>query len=90
MLNVVHHPNIPDDLSGIQKTDVKKILDAIEKKLVKYPELFGVPLRGLLHEYWKLRVGDYRVIYQTTRGVVYIFAVGDRKLVYRLAGRRLG
>lgn len=90
MLRIQNHPQIPDDLSRIPKTELLKIKAAIEKKLIKYPELFGIPLRGSLRDFWKLRVGDYRVVYQTTKDTIYIFAVGDRKIVYRMAKRRLG
>jgi mRNA-degrading endonuclease RelE of RelBE toxin-antitoxin system len=89
MLELAYHPSIPDDLEKIPKNDLRRIKLAIEKKLLLYPELFGVGLRGILEDFWKLRVGDYRIIYQPQKKTVYLLAVGDRKSVYRTAERRL-
>ena len=36
----------------------------IYKKLTSHPELYGNRLRGTLKGYWKLRVGDWRVVYE--------------------------
>jgi len=53
-------------------------------------------LRHELQGYWKLRVGDYRVIYevQGSRMVVLVVTVGHRRHVYeaaqRIAKRRRG
>ena len=43
------------------------------------------PLRGELAGLHKLRVGDYRVIYQVLRGeqTIVIHAIGHRREIYR-------
>ena len=43
------------------------------------------PLRGKLQEFYRVRSGNYRVIYQVfdDRLVICVVAVGDRKDVYR-------
>jgi mRNA interferase RelE/StbE len=50
---------------------------------------FGDPLTGNLAGFRKLRVGDYRVVYQVQdkKVVVYVLAVGPRrdKEIYRSA-----
>lgn len=42
----------------------QRIRNSIESKLTLAPHQFGEPLRRTLKGYWKLRVGDYRVIYK--------------------------
>ena len=60
----------------------------IEARLSTSPERFGAPLRGSLRGYWKLRVGDYRVVFKVGEGEVWILAVLHRKDVYDRASRR--
>ncbi len=68
-------------LDGSIKKIIKK---AIEDKLVTNPLKFGLPLRRNLLGLFKLRVGNYRIIYQVKKSeiVVLIIAVGHRKQVY--------
>ncbi len=39
--------------------------------------------------YWKLRVGDYRVVYKVSGNNVLILAIINRKEVYPKVGKRL-
>ena len=41
----------------------ERIKRAIERKLMTAPEMYGERLKGTLKDLWKLRVGDYRVIF---------------------------
>jgi mRNA interferase RelE/StbE len=52
------------------------------------PERYGVPLAGTLRGYWKLRVGDYRVVFRVTADAVWILAILHRREVYEAAERR--
>ena len=69
----------------------KRILPAIDTKLAQGPLEFGDPLTGNLVSLRKLRVGDYRVVYQVTNHqvVVYDLAVGPRrdKEIYAAVGK---
>ena len=49
------------------------------------PRLWGEALNGELGEYWRYRIGDYRVIcrIEDAKLVVVITKVGDRKMVYK-------
>lgn len=75
------------DLPDIPPTARKQILDVIRKKLCVNPEQYGEPLRKELFGYWKLRVGDYRVIYKIKKLelIILILKIGPRKdkQVYR-------
>jgi len=44
-----------------------------------------LPLRGNLSGFYKLRVGDYRVIYKLFRNekLLLVYALGHRSTVYR-------
>lgn len=81
------------DFKGIDKSDKQKIIRAIRKKLTSDPENYGNPLKGDLKELWKLRVGQYRIIYeiQADKIVVYVIKVGFRRdeEVYKEAIKRL-
>ena len=70
-----------EDFRKIDKPDQQKIIKAIRKKLTKDPEGFGDPLRGSLKGLWKLRVGQYRVVYEIKKQeiVVYVVKVGFRR-----------
>ncbi len=70
-----------EDFRKIDKPDRQKIIKAIRKKLTRDPEGFGAPLRGGLKGLWKLRVGQYRVVYEIKKQkiVVYVVKVGFRR-----------
>lgn len=89
MLEVVFDTTAAEDLSCFPISDQKKILETIKNKLFKYPELFGAKLRGKLKDYWKLKVGDYRVCYIPGKNKVIIRAIGNRKDIYRILERRI-
>lgn len=62
--------------------DKKRLLKAIEGKLVVDPLTFGKPLRKSLKGCRSLRVGDYRILYIVTKKTVDILAFGHRSNVY--------
>ena len=63
------------------------------EKLAVAPEAYGERLRAELHGYWKLRVGEYRVIYDIRKDVVTVLAlkIGYRRddEVYEQMSKRL-
>jgi mRNA interferase RelE/StbE len=60
----------------------QRIRRAIEQRLMTNPVHFGQSLRQALKGYRKLRVGDYRVIYEIRGAQIRIYAIGHRKDVY--------
>jgi mRNA interferase RelE/StbE len=90
---VIDNLVLEKDFKKIDRADQKRILVAIRKKLATEPKRFGRPLRGELKKYWKLRVGEYRVIYEILEDqvLVYIILVGFRRDedVYKAAVSRL-
>jgi mRNA interferase RelE/StbE len=74
--------SVAKDLKRIGKTNVKRIMDKIDKDLVHNPDRFPT-LSGPFAGMRKYRVGDYRVIFVIIEQSVLILRVQDRKDVYR-------
>ncbi len=78
-----YHPEVKSRdiplLDGKTKARIKK---AIGTRLMIAPHQYGKPLRKTLKGYWKLRVGDYRVVFKITGNEVLILGICHRKEVY--------
>ncbi|MFA6463745.1 MAG: type II toxin-antitoxin system RelE/ParE family toxin [Candidatus Paceibacterota bacterium] len=86
---IQYHPLVVEkDIPKLDPTTRKRIKISIEKKLTTRPEIYGAPLRANLRQYWKLRIGDYRVVYSIKDKTVYILLISHRKDVYLLAENR--
>ena len=85
-----YHPAVGDeDIPKIPRNLRRRIADAIESRLTHAPQQYGSPLRKTLKGYWKLRVGDYRVVYKMDEHEVWILAIRHRKTVYEDILRRV-
>jgi len=82
-----YHPEVARDIAGFPQNIKNRIRKAIEDRLILDPVKFGEPLRRSLSGFRKLRVGDYRVIYQIQVQTVIILKIGHRREVYRKFGR---
>ena len=71
-----------EDLNDMPRNLRQRVLRAIEERLGKAPAHYGVRLRQSLAGLWKLRVGDYRVVYEVKETRVTIWAIRHRKHVY--------
>jgi mRNA interferase RelE/StbE len=88
--NVTYHQDVKDiDLPKINKDIKLRIKKAIEERLMSDPLKYGKPLRKSLKGYWKLRVGDYRVVYKIEESNVIVLAIIHRKEVYKDVKSRL-
>lgn len=89
--DLVYHPDIrAEDLPAINQNLRERIARAIETRLTAAPERYGEPLRGTLKGYWKLRVGDYRVVFKVVKNEVWIYGIMHRRDVYGVIARRFG
>lgn len=87
--DIFYHPRVvSDDIPKLGNTARKQIRRVIETKLALHPEVYGLPLRGTLKKYWKLRIGQYRVVYEIKDNHVRIIVISHRKHVYEMATRR--
>ncbi len=85
-----YHPDVKSiDIPLLDTKLRNRIKRAIETRLTEVPHLYGEPLRKTLHGYWKLRVGDYRVIFKIAGKEVWILGIIHRKKVYEMIERRL-
>ena len=78
-----YHPDVKDkDLPSINKKLKIHIKKAIESRLMTEPQRYGEPLRKTLKGYWKMRVGDYRVVFKIVKKEIWILGIIHRKKVY--------
>ncbi|MGZ9138058.1 MAG: type II toxin-antitoxin system RelE family toxin [Candidatus Deferrimicrobiaceae bacterium] len=77
------HPDVKEiDLPRINVKMRERIRRAIEFRLMTAPQKYGLPLRKNLGGYWKLRVGDYCVVFKVEGEMIYILGIRHRKSVY--------
>lgn len=71
----------------LDKSVQKEIVKFISQRLLpsEDPRLFGKALKGNLFEYWRYRVGDYRIICKIEYGelVIVVVRVAHRREVYK-------
>jgi mRNA interferase RelE/StbE len=75
-------------LAKLDKQVAARILDFLQKRIASAedPRSIGQALRGsALGEFWKYRVGDWRLIcsIQDECITVYVVRIGNRREVYR-------
>jgi mRNA interferase RelE/StbE len=87
---VVYHPLVVKrDIPRLDKSISLRIQSAIEIKLMTRPEIYGIPLRATLKKLWKLRVGDWRIVYEIKNKTVNVLVIAHRGEVYDMANERL-
>lgn len=85
-----YHPDFKAiDIPQLDAKMKTRIKNAIETRLGTEPERYGSPLRKTLHGYWKLRVGDYRVVFKIVGAEVWILGIIHRRKVYEAVEKRL-
>lgn len=85
MYKIEYSKDIEKDLSKVPKTEVAKILTKINR-LSENPRSSGAePLQGKLKSLYRVRHGNYRIIYQIIddRLIVLVVKVSHRREVYR-------
>ncbi|MBN1663982.1 MAG: type II toxin-antitoxin system RelE/ParE family toxin [Deltaproteobacteria bacterium] len=85
-----YHPDVrSEDLPLLDQKARERIRKAIEERLQTAPQDYGEPLRKTLKGFWKLRVGDYRVVFKVIEPEVWILGIRHRKSVYKDIGSRI-
>jgi mRNA interferase RelE/StbE len=86
---LIYHTDVKNaDLPKIDNKNKAMIKRAIEERLATQPEKYGSPLQRTLKGYWKLRVGDYRVIFKISGYDISILGIMNRKSVYSQINKR--
>ena len=83
---LVHEHDIPLINAGVRE----RVGRAILQRPGEAPHEFGTRLRKDLKGFWKLRIGDYRVIFEIHGHEVRIYAIMNRKSVYDSVTKRFG
>jgi mRNA interferase RelE/StbE len=78
---IEYKSSISRDLKHLDKNIAKGILWDLEETLTSDLDA-GVHLSGQFKGLFKLRIGDYRVIYSKTGECVLILRIGPRSTVY--------
>jgi mRNA interferase RelE/StbE len=80
-------PEAKADLAKLGTPEARRVLHFLNTRLQKRdnPRELGEPLKGTFREYWRYRVGDYRIICRLEDGVITVFVlhVGHRGDVYK-------
>ena len=84
-----HQLVVSRDIPHLDSSIAKRIKSAIEQKLMTTPAIYGFPLRGVLKPYWKLRIGDWRIVYTIVSRGVRIIAIAHRREIYSLVEKRI-
>ncbi len=81
VFTVLLHPKAAKELEKIEKPIKSRMTEKL-RELGDHPERIGKPLKH--SDFWSLRVGDYRAIYEIDRDKdqVIILFIGHRKEVY--------
>jgi mRNA interferase RelE/StbE len=74
-------------LRSLDRPTRQRILDYLDQRIAPLddPRSIGKCLKGELSEYWRYRIGDYRLICEIHDEtiVVLVLRIGHRKEVYR-------
>lgn len=83
MLKIEWGKEALDDLQQIDKPIVKRILNKISWLSQYFNNITPEPLSGDFTGTFKLRVGDWRVVYTIEKSGIVIKAVGHRREIYK-------
>jgi len=86
---LLYHRAFEKDLREINVDMQKRIFAAIETRLQIAPAEYGKPLQRTLKGFWKMRIGDYRLVYSVKGNAISIYGVIHRKKVYDKIVKRL-
>ena len=85
-LRIEWHPEAIDDLRKLGTPDqrrIRKVLDGLQR--LEDPRQKLVPYSGNMKGFWKLRIGDVRLvcqIFETDGGLVLVISVAHRSVAY--------
>ena len=69
-------------LSKLPKSEAKKILIKLKESQYDFSNLDIKKLKGIENS-WRLRIGNYRVIFKIENDFLIVTEIGDRKDIYK-------
>ena len=82
-VKVEYKASVAKDLRCLDRSTALRVLGRIEKALVTEGKK-GEPLAGEFAGMYRLRVGEYRVVYARTDEGYLVLRIGHRREVYRM------
>ena len=80
-------PEAEKQLAKIDRKTAKRITRFLSERVAEAenPRELGHSLKGALREFWRFRVGDYRILtrVEDNRLVVLVVRIGHRRQIYR-------
>ena len=80
-------PEAEKQLSKIDRQSAKRIVKFLRERIspAENPRTYGKALRGVLREFWRNRVGDFRIIckIEDSRLLILLIGIAHRRDVYR-------
>ena len=78
------------DLARLDRTVARRVTARLSWLAEHTEEVRHAPLVGALEGLYKLRQGDWRVLYELLEGerVILVHAIGNRREIYRKEGKR--
>lgn len=82
---VEFRPQAIDDLERLDRVIGQRLLTKLKWLSENFQEITPVPLTGELKGLFKLRVGDYRIVYsiEPKKELLTIHLIGHRREIYR-------
>jgi mRNA-degrading endonuclease RelE of RelBE toxin-antitoxin system len=82
MAKVVLNREAAQGFAGVPTGMIRRINEALER-LEQWPEVSGAkPLRKKLKGCFRLRCGDWRIVFRPTGGDLVVIAIDNRRDVY--------
>ncbi len=81
MTLIEYKKSVFEDLKKIRLPEARRIIKQLEKTLHENPHK-GIPPKGECEGLFRLRIGDYRVIYTKTGKGVLILRIGRQCKIY--------
>ncbi|MDZ7642071.1 MAG: type II toxin-antitoxin system RelE/ParE family toxin [Desulfurivibrio sp.] len=77
-------PDAEKELARLDKEAVREIRRFLRERVEPDPRAFGKSLRGQLREFWRWRVGAYRILgrIEDDKLLVLVVKLGHRRHVY--------
>jgi len=79
---IEYKSSVAHDLKNLEKAIAKRVIKELEEELSSNPDC-GEALAGQFKGLFKLRIGDYRVVYSKKQDGVLILRIRNRSKVYR-------
>ncbi len=81
---VEYEPEAIADLEKLTKAVCERIVNKINWLAKNFDQITPQPLTAELSGFFKLRIGDYRVIYEfdPEKRIIFIDRIGHRKKIY--------